>query len=397
MLFLTSIKKVIVNYKYAIEELSREKIYIIAFMESKIAKLRRILEKEKLEALLISNFYNIIYTSGFKTLSPSEREGFILVSDKNTYLFTDGRYFNEELKIINSKSKIITKLIGQGENIASHLKEALISEKVKRLGFESEDLTFSEYKIFKEALFETDLIPTKRLIINLRSTKDAEEIKIIKQAFDLTDRCFQEILPKVHAGQSEKEVALMMERWVKEKGCSLAFDPIIVAVDKNAALPHYNTQDGDGVIQEGSVVLIDFGLKYNNYLSDITRMVFVGKPNDEIVSTYDKLLEAQEKTVAYLGSTNNPQEVDDHCRKQLKQSGLPNYAHSTGHGVGLEIHEFPKISPASVDKIVDNQVFTVEPGVYIEGKWGMRIEDTILMRDGKPEILTKFPKTPFKS
>ena len=177
----------------------------------------------------------------------------------------------------------------------------------------------------------------------------------------------------------------------------------IVAIDKNSAVPHYDTRAGNNEkVKKNSIILIDYGAKFRDYNSDTTRMIFTGKPTDEMINIYNKLLDAQTKTIDRLKTDNNPVSVDQYCRKLITDSTdltdsidyqLPSYPHSTGHGVGLQIHEFPKISFTSTDVLLPNQVVTIEPGVYLEEKWGMRIEDAVLINTyGKIEILTKFSK-----
>ena len=166
-------------------------------------------------------------------------------------------------------------------------------------------------------------------------------------------------------------------------------------MDKNSAVPHYDTRNGNNKkIKNNSIILIDYGAKFNDYHSDTTRMIVVGKPTQEMANTYQALLNAQERTIKQLESDNNPVSLDQFCRRQLSDvSQELTYSHSTGHGVGLQIHEYPKISFTSVDVLLPGQVVTVEPGVYFNEKWGMRIEDTVLIKSEKEvEVLTKFSK-----
>jgi len=198
-------------------------------------------------------------------------------------------------------------------------------------------------------------------------------------------------------GISEKEISYKIELWLKERGYDLAFYPI-VAINKNSSVPHYNTMNGNNQkIKNNSIILIDFGAKFKDYHSDMTRMIFFGKPDEQIVNVYETLLTAQEKTIQQLKIDNNPVSIDQFCRQQLTSrksliTSNYSYPHSTGHGVGLQIHEYPKISFVSTDVLSTNQVITIEPGVYFNNEWGMRIEDTILIGANKVEILTNFSK-----
>lgn len=357
-------------------------------LEQRINKLRKILKDKNLGGFLISNFYNILYLTGFKTLTDDEREAWGLVTKNNIYLFTDSRY------TINNQF-LILKLIIPEKGLIKHLQEIVVEEKIQRLGFEGDDLKVNELQKLKEQLINIELVSLEKLIIKIRGIKDEKEIKKIKMACQIADQCLEEIVKTIKVGTTEKEIAFKIEFWLKEKNHDLSFYPI-VAVDKNSAIPHYDTRNGrDEKVKKNSIILIDFGAKFQDYHSDMTRMIFVGKPTNEMISIYKTLLNAQEKTMEQLKIDNNPVSVDQYCRKLITDSRLPTYSHSTGHGVGLQIHEFPKISFTSIDVLLPNQAVTIEPGVYIEDKWGMRIEDTVLIRENKEvEVLTKFSKRP---
>ncbi|MBI5123452.1 aminopeptidase P family protein [Candidatus Roizmanbacteria bacterium] len=357
-------------------------------LEQRIENLRKILMEKNLDGFLVSNFYNILYLTGFKTLTENDREGWGLVTKKNTYLFTDSRY-----RITNDL--LIVKLITPEKGLIKHLQEIVGEEKIQRLGFEGDDLKVNELQKLREHLINVELVSLEKLIIKIRGIKDEEEIKKIKMACQIADQCLEEIVKIIKVGATEKEIAFKIEFWLKEKNYDLSFYPI-VAIDKNSAVPHYDTRNGNNEkVKKNSIILIDFGAKFQDYHSDMTRIIFVGKPTNEMINTYKVLLNAQEKTVEQLKIDSNPVSVDQFCRKLITDSRLPTYQHSTGHGVGLQIHEYPKISFTSTDVLLPNQVVTIEPGVYIEDKWGMRIEDTVLIKENKRiEVLTQFSKQP---
>jgi len=370
--------------------------------QQRVDKLKKILKEQNIDALFISNFYNIFYLTDFKTLTENEREVFVVVTRNNVYLITDGRYINNvKLQITNDNSisnnkYLIIKLITPEKKLVQHIQEIVIKEKIKNLAVESEDIKLSEYELLKNKL-EVKIIPTSQLIIRLREFKEDEEIITIKKACEIGDQCLKEIITTLKVGQTEKEIAWKIESWTREKGFDIAFDPI-VAVDKNSAVPHYKTKEERRLpagrqVKRDSLILIDFGVKYKDYSSDMTRMVFINKPNQKIINIYNKLLVAQEKTIKRLNAIKYLKEADDFCRQLIVNCRLPIYPHSTGHGIGLEVHEYPKVSTHSIDILKPKQVFTIEPGVYFEGKWGMRIEDTVMIND-KLEviILTKFAK-----
>lgn len=380
----------------------------------RIKKLKEKFKQLNLTALLVSNFYNIYYLSGFKSLTANEREAWLLVTAKNNYLLTDGRYYENIKKQISNI--FIPKLITPQKNLLFHLKEIINQEKIGQIGFEAGDLRFGEYQKLKDKLTKTvknkrasflQFLPTEKLIIKLREIKDDKEIETIKKACQITNQCLTEIAKTIKIGQTEKGIVFKIESWLKKHGQEPAFSPI-VAIDRNSSLPHYDTKtNGKEKVKKNSLILIDFGVNYQNYLSDMTRMIFVGKPATRLVNLYHLLLTSQQKTIEQLRKTNDPKKIDAFCRQQLTNhpsltTNLPPlperclYPHSTGHGLGLEIHEYPKISPKSTDHLSTNQVFTIEPGIYLPERFGLRIEDTVwLKKNNQPEILTQFPKSLF--
>ena len=358
--------------------------------QKRIDKLKQTIKEKNLDGLLVSNFYNILYLTGFKTLTENEREAFCLVTNNNTYLMTDKRYIDTKIKNQNSKIKI--NLTTPKKKLIQHIQEITKDEKIRRLGIEEENLRVGEFNLLKEKLHRVELISTNQLIIILREIKEVEEIKKIKKACEISDQCLKEIIKTISIGQTEKEIAWKIERWLKEKCYDTAFDPI-VAIDKNSSIPHYLTKEGTACVRRGSIILIDFGVKHKDYCSDITRMIFMSRPKQEIINTYNKLLSIQKKTINRLNAIKFLKEIDADCRLQIIDNRLPLYPHSTGHGIGLEVHEYPKVSINSQDQLEANQVFTIEPGIYFQGKWGLRIEDTVYVNNNHEiEILTKFPK-----
>lgn len=344
-----------------------------------------LLQTAKTDAFLVSQFYNVLYLTGFEPLSPHEREAYLLLINGKKIIITDGRYTGEkhsedsELYILQPKERAL-EAIGRICNESN----------VKILGCEMDDLKWGEYIQLKKTGME--LLPFTQILSPYRSIKTDEELFAIKQACHVGDQVLKDITPYIHPEQSEKEIAWLLEKMVREGyGAQIAFDPI-VAVDTHAANPHYNTKQGGGMIKDGSLLLIDFGVKFHNYSSDITRMVGIGEVSDEIKSTYSKLLQVQKKTVEYVDTATELKSIDTFCRNELQKNKLPNFSHSTGHGIGLEVHESPKVNIISSDNKKIGQVFTIEPGIYIPDKWGMRIEDTITVSQEGVEVLTRFPK-----
>lgn len=355
-------------------------------LQQRVRRLREKLKRESYNAIFISNFYNIFYLTGFKTLTTDEREAFVLVTSSNVYLFTDARYLSAP------QSSFELRLIEPHHGVLQHLEEIIKKEKIEKLGFEGEDLKYFEYQRLTMTAKNTSLHPLPHLLVKEREIKDASEIKKIERACDVTGQCLNDMVKIIREGITEKEIAFKTELWLKSNGYDLAFYPI-VAVDSNSAIPHYDTRSGNGIVAKSSLILIDFGAKFEDYLSDITRVFFVGEPTKEQRFAYQTLLAAQEKTVELISKNKDPKTIDTACRNMITEANLPDYSHSTGHGVGLEIHEYPKISFNSQDSVLEQQVFTIEPGIYLPGKFGLRIEDTVAIEKGQAKILTKFPKT----
>lgn len=369
--------------------------------DQRVKKLRGSLSQKNVDSMLISNFYNILYLTGFKTLTNDEREAFVLVTKNKVFLFSDERYIDKNYRLQITDYEL--KLIEPQRGLISHLQDIVKEEQIVNLGFEAEDMRFYEYQKLRTTFSNVSLIPTSKLVVKVREIKDEGEINRIKKACEIGDECLSAVIKTIKLGVAEKEIAFKIEMWLKEKGFDLAFDPI-VAIDANSAVAHYNTKDGKGEVKDASVILIDFGVKYKDYLSDITRMVFFGKPGDEVKNAYEILLSAQEKTVEKIADFDSLKDIDDFCRRLITSSKgrspsgrdylLPSYPHSTGHGVGLEIHEYPKVSINSPDHKIPNQVFSIEPGVYFPDKFGMRVEDTVAIgKDLKAKVLTRFPKS----
>ena len=344
------------------------------------------LQKTQTDAFLISNFHNILYTTGFETLSPSEREAYVLITKERLYIITDSRYERGTVS-----EAIEFSFIKEGKTVIDTLVELCNRHSVISLGYEADNLTWNEVQKLQK--IAQTLTPLSRIFSSLRSIKREEELFAIKQACHIGDMVLKDVTPYIHPGQTEKEIAWLIERSIREGyKAELAFDPI-VAVDEHSAIPHYNPKKGSGTVRETSLLLLDFGVKQHNYCSDITRMIAVGDVSTEIISTYNVLLSAQKKTIEFAKSATRLKEIDFFCRNELKKNNLPNYSHSTGHGVGLEVHESPRVRSLSEDTKKAGQVFTIEPGVYYPGKWGMRIEDTVaILGQGEIEVLTRFPK-----
>lgn len=367
------------------------------------------LARQTLDALLVSSPYNISYLTSAFYFSTEEREAYLLATKNSMYLFTDGRYTEMAGKIKHVKLVEIS----HSSPFTSELQKIVAQETIKRLGFETNSLLFSEYQSIKKALStsKTQFLPIKGLIENIRSVKGLEEIKTIKKACLLTDKTFTYILRKIKPGITERQVAFEIEYFMKKQGGDVAFTPI-VAFGPHSSAPHHisndqpfgfapeSTQSAQGErLKTNDIILLDFGAKVNNYCSDMTRTVFIGNIPDRVKKMYTTTLEAQQKAVEelyhkliYDTSEIKTKDIDMVTRSYIESKGYPTIPHSLGHGVGLEVHESPRLSPTSKEVLKRGMVFTIEPGIYMPGIGGVRLEDTVLLEDRKLTILTKSSK-----
>lgn len=356
----------------------------IARMENRVKKVRGILRAEKIGALLVSSSFNIRYLTNFDGFSKNEREGFVLVTSSKLYIFADPRLSEGARK--NSKDSIVVEF-GAGKKLLPQIQEVLDKEKIKVLGFE-ENLTYSEYKRFQK-LKNIKLKLTEEIVEFVRSTKDKSELESIKKACALTDKTYSQILKNIRINITERELAWEIEKFIREHGGELAFESI-VAFGENSAIPHHKVSSQK--LETSSCVLLDFGAKVNGYCSDMTRTIFFGKAPIKFKKMYDTVLEAQSLSLNLSGSSLTLNIIDKTARDFIVSEAYPNIAHSVGHGVGLEVHELPHISPGFKEDLEPNTVFTIEPGIYINGYGGVRIEDTVLYNEEKIIELTRSPK-----
>jgi len=231
--------------------------------------------------------------------------------------------------------------------------------------------------------------------------KSPAEILAIEKACRLGDKTFDYVLGKIKEGVSEKGLAFEIQFFIKKQGADISFPPI-VAFGKNSAFPHHVPTHNSKLLTHNSIILLDFGVRLNNYCSDMTRTVFFGSANAEYRKIYQTVLDAQNKAIDFLNSlfivhnsknkTVKASKVDKIARKYITSQGYPTIPHSLGHGIGLEVHESPRLSPKSKDILKPNMVFTIEPGIYLPGFGGVRIEDVVTIEKSGPRLITKCPK-----
>lgn len=359
-----------------------------------------------LDALLVTNPTNVRYLTGFIGAAENEREAYVLLTRDRTFLFTNALYREQAVRLkrvspLGAKGLTFIE-ISREEPFAKKLAEVLKrphparqGEAFKRLrvGFEENDLTVAEYR----KLTSVNLIPTKDKIEALRMIKREDEIENIRQAATLTDECFSFILEKIKPEVTESEIAWEIESFFRKRGAESAFSPI-VAFGKHTSQPHYNctrrspASPQESALRKQDIALIDFGARVNGYGSDMTRVVFSGRPNDEWKRAYETVLAAQQTALEYLQRERSGATADRLARVVIRKAGFPPYPHSLGHGVGLAIHEAPRLSCKKPVSLTEGMVITIEPAIYIEGRYGIRIEDLILLKRTGAEIVSKSPK-----
>lgn len=330
-------------------------------------KVQEINKKLNIDAVLISNGNNMRYISGF-----AGDTGYLYISDKRHAVITDFRY-TYQAEAEAKGYEIITIGAGGYEEAIGNVTKA---DNVKKLGFESEDMLYSTYDSFRKALSFVELVPVRDEITRLRRIKTPNELECIRIAESIGDKVFSEILTFIKPGVTELEIAARIEYLLKTNGAQGTSFSTIVASGVNSSMPH--AVPTSKKIENGDFVTMDFGCIYNGYCSDMTRTVVVGKANDKQKEIYNIVLEAQLAALDYLKAGLKGKDVDKVARDIIYKAGYEGcFGHGLGHNVGLFIHENPRLSPSEEDIIETGMIETVEPGIYVRGFGGVRIEDLV--------------------
>lgn len=350
------------------------------YFVKRVEKARSKLEKSNIDAILVSTKENYIYLSGFTGTSSN-----LLITQKKAFLLTDFRYTRQAGMQAPHFEVLETRDLNTA--LAALIKE----NSIERLGFESEDVNYKRYSSMKEKFEGIRLIPCEDFVEGLRVIKDELELGYIRKAVEIADNAFTHLLGYIKPGISEKDVAFEFEHFVKKNGASKISFETIVASGVRSCMPHGVASDK--IIMENDVVTLDFGAVYNGYCSDMTRTVFVKDAPDEIVKIYNIVLKAQKKAAAGAFKGMTGVQIDNIAREIINEAGYQDkFGHGLGHGVGLNIHEEPRLSLTGTNVMENNMVVSIEPGIYINDVGGVRIEDLIVINDESPEILTKSSK-----
>jgi Xaa-Pro aminopeptidase len=337
------------------------------------ARAQKLAEKLE-EPLIVTTPANVRYLTGFVSSNVS-----VVVEPERVRLFTDFRYAGAARELPD------VEFVETRRETIPHMAEFLSG----RFAFESTHLTYRDYEQLRDGGLE--LVPRIGLVEGLRAVKGEDELEKIRQAAAITNRAYERIAEERFVGRTERELAWRMFEFFHELGAEEAAFDTIVAAGANGARPHADS--GDRVIEPGTTVVVDAGAVLDGYCSDCTRTFATGELPDELQQAYDLCLEAQLKGLEAARSGFEAKQTDAAARDVITAAGLgERFGHGLGHGVGIDVHEAPHVAPTSTDTLVANNVLTIEPGIYLEGTGGIRIEDLVIITDGEPEVLTSFPK-----
>lgn len=353
-------------------------------MEQRLTRLHAAMEKQGLDAMIVLRPENRRYLSGF-----TGSAGVLLVTLDEAVFLTDFRY-TQQAQAQCPHCRIVE--YPNGANPNTTVFELLKDKGVKRLGFESDTVTYVQYGTYEQTFVGVELVPAAGLVEELRLYKDEQELTILRAAAKVADDAFAHILTVLKPGLTERDVSLELEMFMRKAGAdSSAFD-IIVASGHRSALPHGRASDK--VIEKGDFVKMDFGAYYHGYNSDLTRTVVLGQPSEKQLEVYHTVLEAQLHAIANIKAGMTGREADALARDIIAAKGYgDHFGHSLGHGLGMLVHEAPSLSQLRGDQVLEpGMVVTVEPGIYLPEWGGVRIEDDIVITDNGNEVLTKSTK-----
>jgi len=347
----------------------------------RLCLLRSSIRAKSLNGYLVTSRADQYYLTGF-----DGEDGAVLVLPRRVCLLTDGRFAEEAARRCPWASTVVRK-----GALSEALGRLARRHRLDRIGFEPASLTVAAHAAFRKAVRPARLVSVPRAVQALRVIKDAHEIAQLQRAIEVAESAFRTVIRQVRPGMTERAVAADLQREMIRRGASEASFPIIVAVGPRASLPH--AVPGDRKIRSGSAVLIDWGAVVGHYRSDLTRVIFVHRIPPRFKRLYRHVREAQEEAIRTIGPGVRMGDVDAVARRRLRKAGLDaRFTHGLGHGIGLDIHEAPRLAPRVTDRLAAGMVVTVEPGVYWPGVGGVRIEDDVLVTEDGYKVLSGLPK-----
>jgi Xaa-Pro aminopeptidase len=359
-------------------------------MKDRIQRLRNALAEREFDGALISNAQNRRYLSGF-----TGSAGYLLLTADDAIIATDFRYY--EQSATQAPGYRLVKVMTGFDTWLPALFDGLGG---KTIAFEAADLTVSTHGSIRKTLADLPeaaqpkLVPTTNLVEGLRVHKEPGEVEALQKAVDLGDAAFTDVAQRVEPGWTERRVAWEIEKYIREHGGDgLSFDTII-AGGPWGAMPHAYPRDRK--LEKGEGVVIDMGCDVGGYMSDLTRTIFLGKPDDQFKKIYDIVLTAQLMAEEMVKPGMTGGECHMIAHNVIEAAGYgETFGHGLGHGIGLQVHEAPRVGRTSDDELRNTMVFTIEPGIYITGWGGVRIEDMVVLEDGKARVMSKAPKLAF--
>ena len=335
-----------------------------------------------LDAILLTSEANCYYATGFMG------EGIALVTRRGSWYFTDSRYTEAADKAIGNAAVI--REVSREKPFSVLINEALAEAGAEKAGFEEQRMTVAEHAVYSEKLHCT-LTPASALMTELRSSKDEEELSCMTAAQRIAEGALAQILKEIRPGMTEKEIAARLNYLMVSAGAEKTSFDTIVASGPNGSMPH--AVPGMRKVREGDFITMDFGCVYKGYCSDMTRTVALGRPSDEMRNVYDIVLQAQLAGIAAAKAGVTGAAIDGAARKVIQDAGYGAcFGHSFGHSLGIDIHEAPNAAPGNDKPMPDGAVVSAEPGIYLPGKFGVRIEDVMILRPDGAQVITKAPK-----
>ncbi|HPS69820.1 MAG TPA: Xaa-Pro peptidase family protein [Candidatus Cryosericum sp.] len=348
---------------------------------TRIAGLHERMERANIDAFFTLAPPSMRYLTGF-----TGEEGFLLVAGHGVHLIVDGRFTTQALGECPQVD-----VIEYSGHFSTTVARLLAEAHAHWLGFEKERMPFAEAERMHAASPSVTMVPTENIVENMRMVKDARELGMMRAAGRVADAAYRAMIAQLTSGMTENDVAALLEYEMRKAGAQGTSFSTIVGSGPRGALPH-GIASGKA-IKEGEVVVIDFGVNYQGYMSDCTRTVALGDPGAEVRDVYRRLLDAQQLGLSLIRAGVSSRSVDSAVRAELGESGLAQYfTHGLGHGVGLEIHEAPRLAQSSDTVLQPGHIVTCEPGVYLPGQYGMRIEDSVIVTEDGCESLTTLPK-----
>ncbi len=361
----------------------------MTILEQRLEFLRHSMDAVDIDSLLVLVGENRFYLSGFSAQDHQydESAGALLITQEQLVLATDSRF---DLQAAGEAPQYEVVIYKKG--LAKELPDLLKRLDTRRLGFEDARLSCRQYRQIKteleKASVSVELVPLEDFVEKFRLIKSSQEIELTRRALELAEQVFRRVVQKVAPGMTEKAVAWEMERGMREDGADDVSFSVIVASGPNSALPH--AVPTDRPIAAGEPILFDWGARLNAYCSDTSRTVIIGSADETFKEVHQTVLEAQQRAIAAIASNAGTKKVDAAAREFIHSRGFKGkFGHGTGHGTGLAVHEGPRLSPLKDTRLQAGMIVTVEPGIYLEGWGGVRIENQVVVRENEGEVLNK--------